>query len=79
MTCTKYLIINADDYGYSSERDAGILECYRDNSITSVSLMVNGCSAEEAVSKAESAGLPMGKNYMSLEVRKPVFGVPDQV
>lgn len=60
MTTKKYLIINADDYGYSSERDAGILDCYHDNSITSVSLMVNGCSAEEAVKKAQSVGLPMG-------------------
>ena len=60
MTTKRYLIINADDYGYSSERDAGILDCYHDKSITSVSLMVNGCSAEEAVKKAQSVGLPMG-------------------
>ena len=63
MATSRYLVINADDFGYSSERDAGILDCYHDNSISSVSLMVNGCHAKEAVEKAKICGLPMGKNY----------------
>ena len=60
MTTSRYLIITADDFGYSSERDDGILACYHDNSISNVSLMVNGYSAEEAVKKAKAIGLPMG-------------------
>ena len=64
MPISKYLIVNADDYGYSSERDDGILACYLDNSITCVSLMVNGFSAEEGVRKAQAAGLPMGNLHL---------------
>ena len=64
MTTSRFLVINADDYGYSPERDAGILDCYHDNSISSVSLMVNGCHAKEAVEKAKIGGLPMGMNHL---------------
>ena len=60
MTPSKYLIITADDYGYSEERDDGILECYHDNGISNVSVMVNGCHVEEAIRKADAVGLPMG-------------------
>ena len=66
MTPSKYLIITADDYGYSEERDDGILECYHDNSISNVSVMVNGCHVEEAIRKADAVGLPMGNNQLHI-------------
>ncbi|MBA4417175.1 MAG: hypothetical protein C0392_04600 [Syntrophus sp. (in: bacteria)] len=37
----KYIIINADDAGLSTETDAGILETIRSGIVTSVSLLVN--------------------------------------
>lgn len=50
------LIINADDLGYSSHRDAGIFECFANKCLTSASLMVNGPTAESAARKAVEVG-----------------------
>lgn len=56
----KYLIVNADDYGYSKPRDDGIIHCYKKAGISSASLMVNGVSAESGVALAKQHGLPIG-------------------
>ena len=56
----QYLIITADDFGYSEERDDGIVDCFMKGAISNVSLMVNGYSVETAVKKAKAVGLPMG-------------------
>lgn len=61
METKQQLIIIADDYGYSNERDDGIIQCYKTGAITGVSLMVNGYSAERAVKNALCVGLPIGK------------------
>lgn len=39
-------IINGDDFGYSAERDEGLIEAYHNGSLTSFSLLVNGATAE---------------------------------
>jgi predicted glycoside hydrolase/deacetylase ChbG (UPF0249 family) len=57
------LIINADDLGYSSERDAGIFNAFECNAITAASLIVNGPSAITAAVKAKEVGL-----YLSLHL-----------
>ena len=57
------LIINADDLGYSSERDAGIFNAFKCNAITAASLIVNGPSAKVAAAKAKEVGL-----YLSLHL-----------
>ncbi len=54
------LIINADDLGYSSERDAGIFHAFECKAITAASLIVNGPSAEPAAKKAKEVGLCLG-------------------
>lgn len=54
------LIITADDFGYSAERDDGILECFLAGAITNASLMVNGYSALSAVEKAKAVNMPLG-------------------
>ena len=56
----KILIVNADDLGYSVERDKGILECYKSGAVTSASLMVNGQSAEFAAQLAKQANFVLG-------------------
>lgn len=45
-----YIVVNADDVGYSQRRDEGIFRslAHRDGIVTSVSLLVNGASAKEA-------------------------------
>lgn len=59
----KNLIITSDDFGYSEERDDGIVQCFRHGAISCVSLMVNGLSVCSAVEKAAQIGMPMGKNF----------------
>ena len=56
------LIITADDMGYSSRRDDGIIQCWDDGAVTRASVMVNGVTAEEACRKAKKKGLPLGKH-----------------
>lgn len=57
------LIINADDLGYSRNRDIGIFEAFECNAITAASLMVNGPTAINAAKKAKKLGL-----YLSLHL-----------
>jgi predicted glycoside hydrolase/deacetylase ChbG (UPF0249 family)/glycosyltransferase involved in cell wall biosynthesis len=54
------LIINADDLGIGTARDAGILELFAAGAITSASLLVNGSSAATGAAGAVAAGLPLG-------------------
>ena len=60
MACSSRLIITADDFGYSSQRDDGILRCWDDGAVTRASLMVNGVSAGEAGRRARRKGMPLG-------------------
>tara|TARA_B110001450_G_scaffold244704_1_gene257094 strand:+ start:85 stop:930 length:846 start_codon:yes stop_codon:yes gene_type:complete len=57
------LIINADDLGYSENRDIGIFEAFECNAITAASLMVNGPTCKKAAEKAKELGL-----YLSLHL-----------
>ena len=57
----RYLVIVADDFGYSTERDAGILGCHKEGAISATSLMVNGVSAKTAVEQAKKVSLWLGK------------------
>lgn len=54
------LIVNADDLGYTSERDFGIFHCFVNGIVSSASLLVNGVSAEGAIKAAHHYGLPVG-------------------
>ena len=51
----KYLIINADDFGYSFGINKGILEAITNGVVTSTSVMVDAIAAHEA---KELNGLP---------------------
>jgi predicted glycoside hydrolase/deacetylase ChbG (UPF0249 family) len=58
---TKYLIINADDFGASPGVNRGIVECHTRGVVTSTSLMVDGPAAAEAVQLAAAhQGLSLG-------------------
>ena len=54
------LIINADDFGYSENRDAGIIHAFECGAISAASLIVNGPTAEKASKKAKEVGLYLG-------------------
>ncbi len=61
MAATRYLIVNADDYGLTEGIDRGILEAHREGIVTSASLMVYGPDAAQAAGLARDIpGLGLG-------------------
>ncbi len=50
----KYLIVNADDFGWSEKVNEGIVEAYHDGILTSATLFANAPATEHAVSLAKS-------------------------
>ncbi len=56
----RLLQITADDYGYSSERNRGIVECHQRGGVTQTSLMVTGVAAQEAAALAQTNGITTG-------------------
>ena len=63
------LIVNADDLGHSSYRDAGIFSLFRQGRVTSASLLVNGASSVMAAREAVKCGLPLGLHFNVTEGR----------
>jgi predicted glycoside hydrolase/deacetylase ChbG (UPF0249 family) len=61
MPATRYLIVNADDFGLSTGVNRGIVEAREHGIVTSASLMVKGAAATEAAAYArEHPSLSLG-------------------
>lgn len=61
---TRKLIVNADDFGYTSSVNKGIIEAYKNGIVTSTSLMVKREAAKEAAKLAkENPGLGVGFHF----------------
>lgn len=71
---SRQLIVNADDFGVSPERDAGILDCWRAGGIGSASLLVDGDDAEAATRQATESGLPLGLHLNLSDGERPGAG-----
>ena len=56
----RYLIINADDYGFSEEINLGVCEAFVHGVVTDSSLLVYSPYAEQALSMASEVRLPVG-------------------
>ena len=57
----KYLVTNADDFGFTSDVNSGIVEAYQNGILTAATLMANGDAFEDAVRlAAENPGLDIG-------------------
>ena len=57
----KYLVTNADDFGFNSDVNSGIVEAYQNGILTAATLMANGDAFEDAVRlAAENPGLDIG-------------------
>ena len=52
MPPSKYLIVNADDFGRSHSINQAVIRAHRDGVLTTASLMVNGETFDEAVELA---------------------------
>lgn len=61
---TKYLIVNADDFGASAGVNRGILECHTRGVLTSTSVMVTGRAVREAVAMSrDHPALALGLHF----------------
>lgn len=54
------LIINIDDYGWTSSRDQAVANLYKKHCISSTSVLINGYNASKAIEDALALDLPMG-------------------
>ena len=60
----KQLIITADDFGYSKNRNKGIVDGYLAGAITRASLMVNAEACSHAAKLAQKHSLPLGEKSL---------------
>lgn len=61
MTAAKRLIVNADDFGFTRDVNAGIVEAHRTGILTATTLMANGAAFDDAVRLAgENPRLDVG-------------------
>lgn len=81
----KRLIINADDFGFTTDVNAGIVQAHSDGILTSTTLMANGCAFSDAVRLArETPSLDVGCHLVlvqgtSLFTGKPLPKSPRQL
>jgi chitin disaccharide deacetylase len=60
MQGKRYLVVNADDFGYSRSVNRGVIEAHENGIVTSTSLMVDRPGAIEAANYAREAALGVG-------------------
>ena len=65
---SKFLIINADDFGYSHSINKGIIEAHEKGIVTSTSVMVNAIAAHEAKNLTKYPDLSIGLHFELQEV-----------
>lgn len=71
----KRLIINADDFGFTKDVNAGIVQAHRAGILTSTTLMANGNAFEDAVRLArETPTLDIGCHLVLVQGRSLVTG-----
>ena len=76
----KYLIINADDFGYAHGVNRGIVVAYLRGVVSSTSLMVDARAAEEVRSVAqEHPKLGVGLHFVAVQHGVPLFDLNDVV
>jgi predicted glycoside hydrolase/deacetylase ChbG (UPF0249 family) len=71
----KQLVINADDFGFTPDVNAGIVEAHRDGILTATTLMANGEAFDDAVRLAhETPSLDIGCHLVLIGGRSLVTG-----
>lgn len=56
----RWLVINADDFGYCDQRNRGIVESFQSGVVSSATVLVNAVKASEAVQLSRQWGIPLG-------------------
>lgn len=65
---TRYLIVNADDFGYSYSINKGIIESHTNGIVTSTSVLVNAIAAHEAKDLIKFPDLSIGLHFEVKEI-----------
>src|SRR5262245_54200868 len=68
---SRYLIVNADDFGLTDGVSAGILAAHRNGIVTSTTAIVNGQIAAHQVRAAVDAGIGIGL-HVNLTLGRPL-------
>lgn len=72
---TKYLIFNADDFGFTPDVNAGIIHCHRNGVLRATTLMANGEAFDDAVRLArETPSLDIGCHLVLIQGRSLLTG-----
>lgn len=73
----KRLIINADDFGFTREVNAGIVHAHREGVLTSTTLMANGAAFDDAVRLSrETPSLDVGCHLVLVQGRSMLTNRP---
>jgi predicted glycoside hydrolase/deacetylase ChbG (UPF0249 family) len=73
----KKLVVNADDFGFTPDVNAGIVEAHRNGILTATTLMANGDAFDDAVRLArETASLDIGCHLVLIQGRSLLTGRP---
>ncbi len=73
----KRLIINADDFGFTPDVNAGIVRAHREGVLTATTLMANGDAFEDAVRLArETPALDIGCHLVLVQGSSLISGKP---
>ncbi|KAH9255355.1 hypothetical protein BASA81_006474 [Batrachochytrium salamandrivorans] len=72
----RWLIVNADDLGYSQQRDEAIFQAFSQGVVSSASLLVNAKTSQTAALRAMELGLPIGLHLNLTEFAPLSQGVP---
>jgi predicted glycoside hydrolase/deacetylase ChbG (UPF0249 family) len=77
LTPRKQLVVNADDFGFTPDVNAGIVEAHRDGILTATTLMANGDAFEDAVRLArQTPTLDIGCHLVLIGGHSLVSGKP---
>jgi predicted glycoside hydrolase/deacetylase ChbG (UPF0249 family) len=66
---SKYLVVNADDFGYSYSVNKGIIEAHTKGIVTATSVMVDAIAAHEAKELTQYPDLSIGLHFELKEIK----------
>ncbi len=77
MKIERRLIVNADDFGFTTDVNAGIVAAHRAGVLTATTLMANGGALEDAIQLArETPSLDVGCHLVLVQGRSLLTGEP---